>query len=271
MRQAKRKASRSPGILRDGPARVSAEHGVRVQRGLSWRMFSAVIVVSLLLVLAVFFFSDFFYVRSVVVGGTSYLSEAEVFRYANIAEMHIFWVDPVQVRGNIIESSDVVADARVEVSWPPDMVRIYVVEREPALIWTQDGISALVDVHGTRLRYMVEGESYPDLIQVVADSSMEGPPGLDTPIPPDAVTGALQLRSLLSGLRVLRYHPDYGLGFREGSWDVWLGGGLDMLNRLVIYETLRDDLITRNITPSSINVVDPEAAYYCGSIEGCYE
>jgi hypothetical protein len=278
-RQHKRRAGRAPGIWRGAaPAayqqveRPAVEHGVRGQFGLSWRMFSGLIVIVLGLVLALFFLTDFFYVRSVTVGGIRYLDESEVFRYADIAEMHIFWVDPERVRRSIVEASPVVADARVVVGWPPDMVRIVIEEREPALIWVQGGVIALVDLRGRVLRYPPDGEPLPDLIQVIADASISGPPGVEAPLPVDAVTGALQLRNLMGGVQTLRYHPSKGLGFREpGGWDVWLGVGTDMPDKLLIYETLRDRLLAQGTTPVEINVAHPDAAYYCGGIEVCHE
>lgn len=283
-RQQKRKATVLHGKKHHaGVERPALEHGVRNEFGLSWRTVSGLIVVSLLVVLAVFFLSGLFYVRSVSVFGATYLDETEVFRYADIAEVHLFWIDPEKVRQNIVDASSVIADARVTVRWPVslgmppnvlktnDMVQIHVEERKPALLWIQSGVVALVDVQGRVLRFPPDSEAYPDLLPVFADASMEGPPGLDSPIPVDAVTGALQLRTLLVGLPLLRYHPVKGLGFEEESWSVWLGVGTNMPNKLVIYETLRDNLLTRGITPTEINVAHPEAAYYCGSVELCDE
>lgn len=271
-RQQKRRVERVPGVWRGRSAtseRPVVEHGVRGAIGLSWRAVSGLIVVSLTLVLVMFFVTDFLYVRSVRVIGANYLDEAEVFRYANIAEMHVFWIDPESVRQNIISASPLVADARITVGWPPDMVRIFIEEREPALIWVQAGVTVLIDLQGRILRYPPDTEERPDLLQVIADSSVEGPPGVDSPIPQPAVNGALQLQTLLAGVRVLRYDATKGLGFRESEWDVWLGTGTDMHNKLLIYEALRDDLQARGIIPIEINVADPEATFYCRSIEDC--
>lgn len=274
MRQPKnRRTSRSPGVWRGAQPAASddssIEHGIRDQMGVSWRMFSGVVVVILSVILVLFFAAPFFYVRSVTVNGAQYLDEAEIFRYADIAEMHIFWVDPDNVRENILAASPVVADARVRIGWPPNMVRITIEEREPALLWTQSGVRVLVDLQGNVLRAPRDSESFPDLIQVIADSSLSEPPLPGVPIPPDVVAGALQLRSLVAGLPPLRYNAVNGLGFQENSWEVWLGVGTDMPNRLLIYEALRDNLLSRGITPLIINVADPDAVYYCWSLEFC--
>lgn len=268
-RQQRRK-QRAPAVWRGemSAERPTVEHGVRDGFGLSWRMVSGLIALALMIALVVFFVSDVFYVRSINVTGTEYLAESEVFRYSGIAEMHIFWVNPQQVR-EAIEQSPLVAQARVAVGWPPDMVSIVIEEREPALIWVQDGVTALIDLQGNILRYPPDEEPLPDLLRVVAEGQT-GPPGVDSPIPADAVNGALQLRTLLAGVRTLRYHPTDGLGYREpDGWDVWLGVGTDMPDKLRIYDALREDLRGRGILPSEINVANPQAVFYCAAIEGC--
>lgn len=273
-RETRRRSERAPGILRGGvrppdSERQVVEHGVRDQFQMNWRFVSGLLVIGLSGLLFVFFATDLFYVRTISVGGAHYLNESEIFRYAEIAEMHIFWIDPEEVRQRLIESSEVIADAQVVVGWPPNMVKILVEEREPQVIWIQSGVVALVDLHGNVLRYTIEGEELPDLVHVISEGMLEGPPGADSPIPAAAVSGALQLRQL--GFQGdLHYHPVNGLGFQEsGGWDVWLGVGTDMPNKLNIYEELRDNLLARGITPVEINVVNPEGAYYCGNVEGC--
>ena len=253
-RQQKRKAVRSPGIWRGrgwaaSSDRTTVVHGVRNQFGVSARTFSGLIVFALIIVLVVFFVADYFYVRSITVSGANYLDDAEIFRYADIAEMHVFWLDPANVRESILEA-DVVADAHVRVGWPPDMVHITVEEREPALVWSQGGVSTLVDLHGQRLRFLGDDKDYSELLRVIADGSVAGLPGLDEALPPDAVNGALQLQTLVAGIQQLTFHPVKGLGFHElGGWNAWVGVGTDMPDKLLIYEALRENLLARGITP----------------------
>ena len=100
---------------------------------------------------------------------------------------------------------------------------------------------------------------------------MPGIPGEEAAIPPDAVNGALQLQTLFAGIQELRYDPVKGLGFRESQgWDVWLGVGTDMSDKLVVYERLRDELVAQGITPVEINVSYLDGGiYYCESVEFC--
>ncbi len=267
-RQSKRKNERVPGVWR-GTSRTgtrtsereAVEHGIRGQVGVSWRTVSGLIVLILAAILIMFFIAQVFYVRRIVVVGANYLDESEIFRYANIAQMHIFWIDPAQVRQNILDASPVVADAQVDVGWPPNMVKIFIEEREAALIWSQAGVTALIDLRGRILRYPPNGEILPELLEVIADNSADGPPGLESPIDVDAINAALQLRTLLVGIPNLRYNVKKGLGFRESGWDVWLGTGTDMHNKLLIYEQLRDNLTNQGIVPTEINVADLNGIY----------
>lgn len=278
-RQRRRRPERAPAVLRPttfpypAEGRVPAEHGARSAVGVSWRLFSGMMVAVLTGLLIAFFASDNFYVRSITVSGSSYLSEAEVFRYTGVAESHLFWVDPQRVRENLIGASPVIADARVRVSWPPQMVDVVIQERQPVVIWTQGGVTALVDLQGRVLRFPPEAEiGQLALIRVQADPVIEEPPQLSVLIPVEVISGALQLQSLLAGIPGLRYHPVKGLGFREpGSYDVWLGVGADMPEKLRVYEALRDNLQARGIAPVEINVAHLDAVYYCGSDLACYE
>lgn len=280
-RQQKRRAreSRSPAVWvgdRDTRTREREAHGIRDEITFSWRLFSGLIVIALSVVMVAFFVTDFFYVRSIDLRGATYLDEGEVFRYANIAEQHVFWVDPDRVRRNILDATPLVADVQVTVGWPPDMVTIRVEEREPALLWIQAGVRVLLDIQGNVLRSPRDEEQFPLLLTVIVDDSLSDPRLPGDPVPVHVVAGALQLQRLVAGLSSLRYNATHGLGFRETNggdigWDVWLGTGTDMANKLSVYETLRADLASRGITPTVINVADLDAVYYCGSSEFCYE
>lgn len=278
-RQQKRRDSRAPGVWRGQsiPAsteRERPEHGIRDELRVSWRLLSGGIVACLLMILVVFFATDLFYVKSIRLIGAEYLNESEVFRYAEIAEQHIFWVDPEAVRENIINASPLVANARIRIGWPPNMVTITVQERRPTILWTQSGIRTLVDVQGNILRSPRDEEEFPGLVEIIADNSFTLPRLPNEPIPIDVVSGALQLQRTFSGLPSLRYNANNGLGFREPgtNWDVWLGTGTNMPNKLRIYEALRDNLLIRGVPFVEINVADLNSVYYyCESVENCYE
>lgn len=257
----RRRGGRAPGILRPDAGQVverPVQHGARVQSA-NWRLFSGLIVAALLLVLAMFFAAPIFYIHSIAVGGLRYTTKEEVFALTGIANTHIFWVDAEEVRRNILRSPTI-ADARVTVGWPPQMVQVIIQEREPALVWEQAGVATWLDVQGRVMRLR---EDRPDLLRIQSNVE-DGPVGPNVQLPLEVVTGALQLKALRPNIETLRYDPALGLGYQDGrGWEAWFGTGTDMPEKLKIYETVVDNLLARGITPTRMDVGNPDAPYYC--------
>lgn len=265
LRDRRRKEARTPGIWRGSLAAESGErpvieHGTRGRVFVSWRAFSGLIILVLVIVLLLFFSSDAFYVHTISVGGLRYLTKEEIFTFANIANMHIFWVDPEQVRRDVMREPTV-ADATVYIGWPPDMVQIIIEEREPALIWVQAGVSVWVDLHGRVMRLR---EDRSDLPQILVDDLVEGAIGGNVLVPTDVVNGAIQLSELLPQVDVFRYNPHSGLGYQHPSgWQVWFGVGSDMAEKMLIYQGIEQNLLSRGIVPYKISIENPDAPYIC--------
>lgn len=269
-RQRRTRSERTPAVVltpalmaeRDLPA---VRHGLR-DVAMNWRLLSGMIVVCLLLVLFLFFSADVFYVRAIGVSGTRYLAQTEIFRLAGIADTHVFWIDPAEVRERILEFP-AIADAEITLGWPPQMVRITITEREPALVWNQAGVEAWVDIHGNVL--MRPPEERDDLLRIEV-TGVDAPISINDTVPQDVVAGARQLRELLPAATALRYDPVNGLGFTaEGGWRAWFGSGLDMPTKITIYKALIAELGAQGITPSEVSVVNPDAPFICQRLTGC--
>lgn len=263
-RERRRRNVRIPGVWHstaastDSGVRPSVRHGERGTQMMGARVVSGLLIVCLLAVLGLLMTSDAFFVHSVAVSGLQYLSKEEVFALTDIANMHIFWVDPAQVRAGILRSPTV-ADAQVQIGWPPTMVRISIEERQPALVWEQAGVATWVDVQG---RVMLMREDRPELMRIV-DVMTEGPLGPDVRVDADAVAGALQLKSMYPNIETMLYHPDRGLGYQDGrGWQVWFGTGTDMPEKIVIYNAIVGNLLGRGMQPALINVANPDAPFY---------
>ena len=262
-REGRRRVNRAPGVWR-GPLasptdHPTVQHGVRERHYLGARLISGFIIVCLVGVLFILFSADIFYVHSIAVGGLQFMAKEEVFALADIANTHIFWVDPEQVRQSVLRSPTI-ADARVEVGWPPQMVTVIVEERQPALIWQQAGVTTWLDVQG---RVMQLREDRPDLLRIDAVDAVEGPLGPNVSVDVDVVSGALQLHSLFPALTSLRYDPEKGLGYTDPrGWDAWFGTGTDMPEKVVVYDAIVNNLLARGIQPREVNVVNPHAPFY---------
>ena len=264
-REAKRtRSEREAVVLRRGapiePVAPDAQHGVRVN-AINWRYMSGLLLATLGLVAIMMLRSDIFVVRGIAVSGTTYLDTREVFRLTGIAERHILEVDPEAVQRSL-EGISTIAEAEVTIGWPPDMVRIRIVERQPALVWEQNGVEAWIDIHGRVLT--APPEDRPELLRVVT-RGMEELINPNVPIAQDVVDGARQLQELVPTERRLRYDPFLGLGFRdERGWEAWFGSGRDMPVKILVYRRMVDDLLARGITPSVVNVSNPDRPYCSG-------
>jgi len=264
----RKRGTQYAGILRD--SRISGgltelapslAHSAPREAAFNWRWVSGLMVIVLSGLLLLFSTADVFYVRSVAVGGQRYLTKEEIFAFSKIANSHIFWIDPQQVRANLLLSPSI-AEARVWLGWPPQMVNIMVEEREPAIVWEQDGQAWWVDIQG---RVMQQRQDSPQLIRVSAAS--DAPQGIlsdDGRVDEAIVIGALQLQALFPQIGLLRYDTLRGLGLADDTkgWDVWFGTGRYMQEKAAIYRAIAQDIQTRGIQASEVNIVNPDAPFY---------
>ncbi|MBX3064427.1 MAG: FtsQ-type POTRA domain-containing protein [Anaerolineae bacterium] len=239
----------------------------------STRWFSALLAALLILVLILFLTNPAFYIREIYVGGTRYLEPAEIFQRSGLANMHLFWVDASQVEAQL-RLDPTIADAQVDVGWPPAMIQITVTEREPALIWEQSGQRVWVDVRG---RVMQLREDLSNLLRIVVEKPSQsihlgGCPlqGMDevlgpgSCIDPDTIAGALQFKALYPDVTELVYDPVKGLGFHDGrGWTLWFGDGRDIEVKMAVYNRIVEEYYTKQgIQFVEVNVSNPDEAYY---------
>ncbi|MCS7072322.1 MAG: FtsQ-type POTRA domain-containing protein, partial [Anaerolinea sp.] len=132
-------------------ARPAVPQAARGGFGVSWRVVSGVIVIALIGLLVLVFVTDAFYVYGPEILGLEYMTPNEVFAISGLANLHVFWVDPAEVRRSLLQSPTI-ADARVEVGFAQPLVTIHVEERQPALAWEQAGVQVWLDVQGRVMR-----------------------------------------------------------------------------------------------------------------------
>jgi len=264
------------------PAAPAVPRGVALRVFISTRWLSALIVVTLLMILYLFFTREAFFVSTIYVGGTRYLSGGEIFARSGLAprpeggeirKIHILWVAPAEVRPRL-GADPAISDVTVELGWPPQLVQITVTEREPALIWEQAGVRVWVDFRG---RVMSLREDLPDLARVVVERPSDtvhlgGCPlqgtkeilGPGSCIDQDTVAGVLQFKALYPTVQELVYDPNKGLGYYDGrGWKLWFGDGTDILTKMAIYaEIVRQVHELGGKQFVEVDVSDPDFAYY---------
>lgn len=265
LRNRKRRSERSPGVLRrTSPQtiqeRQSQEREERGEGFTRWRAVSALIVLMFGGLLVLIFTTDIFYVRAVKVRGLQYLTTEEVFAFADVANYHLFWLDPDKIRENILRSASI-ADASVELGWPPDMISIQIEERQPAVIWSESGVDMWVDLQG---RMMTARNNLTNLMRIeVSVGAFDGPLTDGRQLDEDIVFGALQIQELMPELTSLIYDPVNGLGWtNDAGWQIWMGSGTGMLEKIKILQTLSQNLIARGIQPGEVNISNPDAPFY---------
>lgn len=256
--------ARTPAVLLEGfgiaKARSDAlAHGSRGGLRIPTRVYSGVLMAMIVASFALFFATDAFYVHSIAVAGLETISREELYALTEIADYHIFWINPRVVESRL-RASPVIADVRVSLGWPPQMVKIDIQERQPAIVWEQGGNSVWVDLQG---QVMAIRNAELELLRVRWDGLAESLIGVGDYIAPDVVQGALQLHLLGGGVPNLKYRPGLGLGIDDTrGWVAWFGIGANMVEKYRVYESMVENLQLRGIQPKEISVSDLNAVYY---------
>ena len=263
----RRQPDRAPGVLhRVAPGTVpkqsAAARNERSRAFSRWRVASAVMLLLFGAMLILFFTSDVFYVRSIQVRGNNFISREEVFAFADIADYHMFWLDPDEIRVSLMRSSSI-ADISIELGWPPNLITIIVQERQPAIIWSDRGTETWIDLQGRAMRARAE---MPNLLHVnLITDDYDGPMPRAEDFSKDMVLGALRLREILPEGENLYFHPVHGLGWtNELGWQIWMGSdsAAIMSEKIKMYDVLVEDFQSRAIPVGELNIANPDAPFY---------
>ena len=232
------------------------------------------IVTSALVLIGV---DEHFYLTIIPVDGTVSIPAAEIVEASQLAGAHIFAVEPAAAAERVAEVSGVI-NAAVSLSWP-NQVLIEVQEDSPVAVWQEGDAQFWVTDNGRLIPVratvpgllLIESEMpvvdlpiSPDSEVEEADTAVSADPQANLAfIPQDILAGAEQLHELRPNIEKLYYRGDSGLSYQDGrGWRVYFGTGTDMNQKLVIYETIVDDLLVRGLTPHYISVSNQEKPYY---------
>ena len=102
-----------------------------------------------------------------------------------------------------------VADAQVQISWPPNMITITIQEREPALVWEQNGAAFWVDIQGN---VMTMRSDRADLVRIIVDDPTAEIPVGSNAIDTDIVFGLLELARFAACYTRMALSACQGLG-----------------------------------------------------------
>lgn len=238
-----------------------------------------------------------FYLTHIPVDGVYSIAAEEIVAASGLAGQHIFAADPAQAAAAIAETPGVIA-AAVEVEWP-NTVRISITEDAPIAIWEDpDGtfwvnsagnliparldVPGLYRIHSSSIapvlgrQYASEMTTEPEAAAVVTAEEEQTAEAAataiaaDTPavavlgsIPMPILDGALQLNKLLPERSEIIYDTRHGLTYQDSrGWNVYLGTGTDMEQKLAVYEALVTELQAQGLTPEYISVSNQEKPFF---------
>ena len=263
----RRQPDRAPGVLHraapgSAPKRAAPARKERRRVISRWRVSSAIMFVLFGAILALFFSSEVFYVRSIRVRGNNHITREEVFAFADIADFHMFWLDPERIRQSVLRSSTI-ADVSVELGWPPHLITMDVQERQPAIVWSDAGAETWIDLQGRAMQARAEMPNLLHVNLVPGDFAGRKPSADD--FTGEIVLGALRLKEILPAGERLSFHPIHGLGWtNELGWQVWMGSdsAAVMSEKVKMYKVLVENIISRAIPIAELNIANPDAPFY---------
>ena len=222
-----------------------------------WRLASMTIVTLFGLLLGYAITNENFFVDSIELVRTDYVPGDEIYRASGVHGMNVFWINPADVQSNI-QSVPGIEQAVVEFEWPSTLY-VEVKEKEPVLLWKQAGKSVWVDEFGKTFpaRHYLSW-----LLPIIVDDAT-GPLSIDEYIPIDVVEGARQLKTLRPNIELLHYDVGRGLSYQDGrNWRGYFGTGNNMGTKLLVYETLVENFMSRGIWPKIVSVVEPGTPFH---------
>jgi len=223
---------------------------------LSARWASILVLVGCVWALATIARDQSFYLTTIPVEGARVFSASEIVATSGLANLHVFAADPNEAARRIGEMPGI-NSAEVRLEWP-NVVTIQVTETEPVALWKQNGRTYWIDESG---RLIPSRSGANGLLMIESEESETL--AEDVFVARDVLTGALRLRELRSNIDRLHYEPGNGLSYQDGrGWRAYFGSGLNMEQKLAVYETIVDDLLERAVRPAYISVRNEAKPYY---------
>jgi len=253
-------SSRRTHLKRIGRARTSRTTSAgRVRVGM-WNGAKYVSVVMLVLAvvgLSIISESYAFFVYEADIEGHQLLSWSEVYVASNVHEKSVFWLSAPEITSHL-KDHPYIGEAEVSCKLPNE-VTIRISELSPLIAWKRDG---LVDMwaasDGTPLPPRETGE--PRLL-LVDDDILAGT--AEGALNPGIARGMIMAAATMQDVSQFRYDSHWGLLFVSPyGWQVALGDGDDMEQKLTALVSVQEDLVALDVHPSLIDLRFPEAPYY---------
>lgn len=210
-------------------------------------------------VLYLTFSMEDFFIYNADIQGNQILAAEEIYAASQVDSLSVFWVNPKTVKANI-EALPNIKTADISLSLPSNL-RIDVVERNPEIIWKTGDTVWWIDNEGTFVPPRAEVPVDDKRLRII---DAEGRPiQANDKIDLAIVRGAQLIQQQKPDVYELLYTQQHGLIYRtpEG-WPVYLGRSKNFDAKLLVADSLRFDLIAREVSPTFIDVRNPLRAVY---------
>ena len=249
----------------------------RLQFG--WRLISG--AVFLLSLAAVISFSNLntFQVTAVNLKGAQRLSAEVILSQLDLAGKSIITLEPESIKDRVEANFPGISSAQVTVNLPA-RVTIQVEEREPIILWEQEGSSKWIDAEGVLFpifgeadishRVIAVGDPPPGLEVFIANidaDTGEFSQHLENTTPrttADFVEAIISLTTTVPEGSQLQYHPQFGLGWHDPQgWMVYFGQDTTNIDsKLTEYQNILSELNQLGVTPALISLEFVHAPFY---------
>ena len=250
-----------------------------------WISLAVLVVVGYLLY--GFINSPNYFITEIPIVGAESIPMAEIAETSGLAGRHIFAADPEMAAEAILAMPGITA-ADVRLTWP-NQVDIVVAEEQPVAIWVSNGTAWWINKEGGL--FPARGDRT-DLLMIDA-AGTDGILGQDLPvslladgndsdlvaaddaeivesnygsIPDEILHGAIQLSRLEpygEPISSFRFNDNSGLHFTDPrGWDAHWGTGINMDQKLAVYNALVSELEANGIVPIYISVENPQRPIY---------
>lgn len=199
--------------------------------------------------------------------GNQRISAGEINGVLNSTGQPVFMLLPADLESRLRINYPELASVKVAISLP-NTINVNVVERQPVILWQQNGGYTWVDGNGVAFRPRGTADNLINITALAAPAP--GLPSTSDPLSPipylttDTVKAIRTLAANLPPGTAMIYDPRNGLGWTDSrGWQVFFGtDAKDMALKLQVYQSLVTSLSSRGITPAFISVQYVNAPYY---------
>jgi hypothetical protein len=233
----------------------------------SWRLVSISVAVLLGIVIYLALSLPYFRVPNATVQGNNRLTREEIESVTGIIGQSIFTVQPNDVETRLRMNYPELLSAQVKV-YLPNHVYITVNERQPVILWQQDGGYTWIDATGVAFRphgmvaglVPVQGLITPPIGTPAPDDPFAPPPYIQK----ELVDAILALAPTVPADSTMVFDRSFGLGWTDSrGWKSYFGtSAQDMPLKVRVYQSLVDSLVSQGKIPAFINVMYPDAPFY---------